>query len=103
MPKFVVVEPNGQYAGGLCDTFEEARELAIQKPGRVVGEVYALPGVNPHYHCPVNGWDCPYYKQGICTIGNPIEECEDFASVWGEDEDYTCEGGIHCDSWSSGG
>ena len=34
-----------------------------------------------HFHCPVNGWDCPYYKDKdiiegeeefhLCTIGNP--------------------------------
>lgn len=49
-----------------------------------------------HYHCPVNGWDCPYYKdcdiiEGVeefhlCTIeGDPYEECDDFFGMWGED------------------
>ena len=48
-----------------------------------------------HYHCPVNGWDCPYYKdyeiiEGdeefcLCKIpGNPYEECDDFFSMFGE-------------------
>ena len=53
-----------------------------------------------HFHCPVNGWDCSYYKdreiiEGVeefhlCTIGNPYEECDDFFCMWeGEDpEDY---------------
>ena len=42
-----------------------------------------------HYHCPVNGWDCPHYKDHeiiegneefcLCKIpGNPYEECDDF-------------------------
>ena len=51
---------------------------------------------NPHYHCPVNGWDCPYYKNegehtDLCTIGDPINECDDFAYVWGncDEEEYT--------------
>ena len=54
-----------------------------------------------HFHCPVNGWDCPYYKdreiiEGVeefhlCTIGTPIEECDDFFSMWDgyDSEDYT--------------
>ena len=41
-----------------------------------------------HFHCPVNGWDCPYYKSTVnvdgkeehclCTMENPYEECDDF-------------------------
>lgn len=53
-----------------------------------------------HFHCPVNGWDCPYYQkkeingtleEGVCTIGDPISECDDFYSMWGDcdPEDYT--------------
>ena len=56
-----------------------------------------------HYHCPVNGWDCPYYENSeiiegneescLCKIpGNPYEECDDFFSVFGggcEPDDYT--------------
>ena len=49
-----------------------------------------------HYHCPVNGWDSPYYKDSdiiegveefhLCTIeGDPYEECDDFFGMWGED------------------
>ena len=46
-----------------------------------------------HYHCPVNGWDCPHYKDEPkhpcqCTLENPYEECDDFASMYDEDEDY---------------
>ena len=49
-----------------------------------------------HYHCPVNGWDCPYYKNEEdhpcqCTMENPMEECDDFASSWegSTEEEYT--------------
>ena len=38
--------------------------------------------------CPVNGWDCPYYKEGECTIENPVEECDDFAFFWDADDEY---------------
>lgn len=51
-----------------------------------------------HFHCPVNGWDCPYYmeetlidgKKESCVCGmtfdkmNPYYECEDFlCGFWG--------------------
>jgi hypothetical protein len=40
-------------------------------------------------YCPVNGWDCPYWKKdGTCEIDNPIEECDDFAAFWDEDDEY---------------
>lgn len=44
-------------------------------------------------YCPVNGWDCPYYdtKSYCCTMypeTDPIKECDDFASVWDEGDDY---------------
>lgn len=46
-----------------------------------------------HIHCPVNGWDCPYYKNGKCTMypeSDPIEECDDFAYFWDVEDDYIC-------------
>ena len=44
-------------------------------------------------YCPVNGWGCPYYKDGECGIENPLKECEDFGVIWGDEareRDYTC-------------
>lgn len=45
-----------------------------------------------HFHCPVNGWDCPYYKDipepCMCSLENPIEDCDDFYSVWGDCDPY---------------
>lgn len=33
-------------------------------------------------YCPVNGWDCPYFKtNGICTIENPYDNCDDYAAI----------------------
>lgn len=33
------------------------------------------------YYCPVNGWDCPYYKDDcICTLENPLMDCDDYAA-----------------------
>lgn len=45
-----------------------------------------------HIHCPVNGWDCPYYTDENhpcrCTLENPMEDCDDFAAMWDEFDDY---------------
>lgn len=45
----------------------------------------------PHYHCPVNGWDCPYWNDGVCKLDNPYDDCDDFASIWDEDDDFVCD------------
>ena len=45
-----------------------------------------------HFHCPVNDWECPYYKDDcLCTMKNPFEECDDFYGMWGDcdPDDYT--------------
>ena len=45
-----------------------------------------------HIHCPVNGWDCPYYSDNghpcRCTLENPYDDCDDFAAVWDEEDDW---------------
>ena len=33
-------------------------------------------------YCPVKGWDCPYYKNGVCHIDDPIEDCDDFSAFF---------------------
>ena len=49
-----------------------------------------------HIHCPVNGWDCPYYSTSPipceCTLEDPLHECDDFAVMWDEGDDYICNG-----------
>ena len=103
MSKFVVINPDGTYAGVLCDSFDEARELASQKKGRVIGEVFACKGAVQHCHCPVNAWDCPYWQNGgICGLDDPMADCDDFASMYDEDEEYICDGGSDCDVWDMG-
>lgn len=42
-------------------------------------------------YCPVNGWDCPYYKKNECGLEDPYNDCEDFANMWDKDDDYICE------------
>lgn len=38
------------------------------------------------YTCPVNDFECPYYMDGLCTIGNPVEECDDYYYYLGSEE-----------------
>ena len=46
----------------------------------------------PHVHCPSNDCDCPYYTDKgqpcRCKLEIPIEDCDDFASMWDRDDDY---------------
>lgn len=45
------------------------------------------------YYCPVNAWDCPYYRNnGTCTCENPLEECDDamtYEEGFSEDDTVT--------------
>ena len=45
-----------------------------------------------HIHCPVNAWDCPYYTDEghpcRCKLDDPYHDCDDFATVWEEEDDY---------------
>ena len=38
--------------------------------------------------CPVNGWDCPYFDNGICFMRDPIEDCDDFAYMFDSWEEW---------------
>ena len=56
-----------------------------------------------HFHCPVNGHDCPYYvdekilvegeepEYCLCSLEDPYVDCDDFYAMYGdcEEEDYT--------------
>ena len=33
-------------------------------------------------YCPVNGLDCPYYKNGVCHIDDPFEDCDDWYAMY---------------------
>ena len=45
-----------------------------------------------HIHCPVNGWDCPYYTDEDhpcrCTLEDPLKDCDDFGSFWEKGDDF---------------
>ena len=98
MIKYVVINPDGTYAGVPCTSRGEAIDLASQRKGRVIGEIIILPFVE-HIHCPVNDCKCPYYDNGICTLEDPASECDDFASMYDEDDEYICEGDKDCAVW----
>ena len=47
------------------------------------------------FFCPVNGWDCPYWKKdGSCSMvddgDDPVMECDDAYTFWCDEdhEDY---------------
>lgn len=42
------------------------------------------------FYCPVNGWDCPYWKKdGTCEMVDegldPTLECDDTTFMWGDE------------------
>ena len=44
-------------------------------------------------YCPVNGWDCPYFRKetkhyGQCMIDDAMEDCNDFATMWESWEEW---------------
>ena len=48
-----------------------------------------------HIHCPCNGTDCIYWRNGLCVIyseeenwTDPYEACVDFSLFWEADDDY---------------
>lgn len=48
-----------------------------------------------HIHCPCNGTDCIYWRNGLCAIyseeenwTDPYEACDDFRLFWEADDDY---------------
>ena len=48
-----------------------------------------------HIHCPANGYDCPYWKNGLCGLwskkegyADPLAECDDFGAFWDKGDDY---------------
>ena len=45
------------------------------------------------FYCPVNGWDCPYFKKdNTCALvdegDDPVMECDDAAAIYDEEDDY---------------
>ena len=40
---------------------------------------------NGKIFCTVNGWDCPYFKNGECTLKNVEKECDDFYFFWADE------------------
>ena len=41
-----------------------------------------------NFACPVNGWDCPYFRNiCTCTCENPMEECDDYYYAYYEEEE----------------
>ena len=58
-----------------------------------------------HIHCPVNGWDCPYYTDEghpcRCLLEDPMADCDDFAAMTDTDDDYTDDDWSPCETCSN--
>jgi hypothetical protein len=92
--KFLV---EGFYCGCGCEW-----EVEYERNENGYWEVYAefttrepIDKPKGHIHCPANGYDCPYWKDGICSLyseeenwADPWEECSDFGMFWDEGDDY---------------
>ena len=44
------------------------------------------------FYCPMNSWDCPYWKKdGTCAMvdegDDPVKECDDAYTFWGDETD----------------
>ena len=39
-------------------------------------------------YCPANGWDCPFYENGICYIRDPMEGCNAWGLFWDSWEEW---------------
>lgn len=42
VPRYAVINPDGSFAGVFCTSYEEARELAIQRDGRIIYKLVEL-------------------------------------------------------------
>lgn len=92
---YVVIKDDGKYAGSPCLTHDEARELSSQHKGSHILKAQLCAEKSEvrtgKIYCPVNGWDCPYYKSGECALDDPLDDCDDFGYFWCEGDDYICE------------
>lgn len=73
---------------GYCDECEEYEYWVMVYQLREIKKAKKV----KHIHCPVNGWDCPYYTDENhpcrCTLADPMKDCDDFATMWDEGDDY---------------
>lgn len=98
-------EIDKDFENSLCLRLEEAmEEFSYYGIASMLKEHLDALEKTPHFHCPINGWECcPYYvhekifegatkpEYCICSLPNPMEHCDDFYSAWGDcdPEDYT--------------
>lgn len=73
---------------GYCDECERYENWIMVYQLKEVKKLKKI----EHIHCPVNGWDCPYYTDENhpcrCTLADPMKDCDDFATMWDEGDDY---------------
>ena len=76
-----------------ADTQEKAIKKALEWWNERMPNIQVTIHKNCHFHCPVNAWDCPYFSHTekepcLCSLENPMKDCDDFASCWDADDEY---------------
>lgn len=96
MAKFsITLSDSVTYSPIEADNATQALEIALKQWAErqpTLESVKRLPNGKKHIHCPIEADSCPYFS-GIghpcrCTLADPINECEDFAAMWDDGEDY---------------
>lgn len=91
----IVVRDSASYEFDTKDiSIEKAKEKALEWFSERKAEIHVIEEKRGHIHCPVNGWDCPYFDANGCCMmypdSDPLKECDDFAVFWDEEDDYIC-------------
>lgn len=93
MAKFTIkIQDCVTYAEIEADNREQAINMALEWWDERKPDI-SVQVVGKHYHCPVNAWDCPYFSYTeeepcLCSLENPMEDCDDFAACWDPEDEY---------------
>ena len=90
---------HGHYKDMFCTYWLDALIADLQEAKKYITELKEKEAMKKiketdGYHngepifCPVEGCDCPYYDNGLCFIRDPMEDCDDFASMFDSWEEW---------------
>lgn len=90
---------HGHYKDMFCAYWLDALIADLQEAKKYIAELKGKEAMEKiketdGYHndepifCPVEGCNCPYYDSGLCFIRDPMEDCDDFASMFDSWEEW---------------
>ena len=84
---FDAVQKNAEASSKLLGTFSEKIE-ALTEQNKVLKTMLMMkePKEKEEVFCPTGDISCPYCAEGLCTMKNPWEECDDYYGVVGDEE-----------------